>query len=160
MEDLRHVRPLFGVPSYLTALPTNEQPALTTLPRTIWDIGRLPRPCATPPSRRSASSTSGGTEGPTRGQNKKAAAIGKHPYPWQIKHPLARHLVRALVGASIRCLSHKTCQQDCYKNKVEGNLQRDQIRSMARIVHSFARDVSAILSTAALKSLQLPGRKT
>jgi hypothetical protein len=26
MEDLRHVRPLFGVPSYLTALPTNEQP--------------------------------------------------------------------------------------------------------------------------------------
>ena len=56
----------------------------------------------------------------------------------QIKHPLARHLLRALVGASIRCLSHKTCQQDRYKNKVEGNLQRDQIRSMARIVHRVA----------------------
>src|SRR2546428_618949 len=34
---------------------------------------RSPRPCATPPSRRTASRGSGGTEGPTRGQNKKGA---------------------------------------------------------------------------------------
>ncbi len=43
-------------------------------------------------------------------------------------------LLRALVGAGIRCLSHKTCQQDRYENKVEGNLQGDQIGSMARRV--------------------------
>jgi hypothetical protein len=38
---------------------------------------RSPRPCATPPSRRTASRGSGGTEGPTRGQNKKGACRTK-----------------------------------------------------------------------------------
>ena len=44
------------------------------------------------------------------------------------------HLLGALVGAGIRCLSHKTCQQDRYENKVEGDLQGNQIGSMARMV--------------------------
>src|SRR5207247_6622569 len=38
---------------------------------------RSPRPCATPPSRRTASRGSGGTEGPTRGQNKKGSCRTK-----------------------------------------------------------------------------------
>jgi His Kinase A (phospho-acceptor) domain len=80
----------------------------------------------------------GGTRPPASPAAARAPRASRPPYPWQIKHPLARHLLRALVGASIRCLSHKTCQQDRYKNKVEGNLQRDQIRSMARIVHRVA----------------------
>src|SRR6266568_4158734 len=45
--------------------------------RTTWAIGQSPRPCGTPCSRRIASRASGGTEGPTRDQNKKGACRTK-----------------------------------------------------------------------------------
>src|SRR5439155_26370976 len=43
----------------------------------LMTIGQSPRPCGTPCSRRIASRASGGTEGPTRGQNKKGACRTK-----------------------------------------------------------------------------------
>src|SRR6266705_3647690 len=56
----------------LLSAPRSERATDTRAIQDYLGHRRSPRPCATPPSRRTASRGSGGTEGPTRGQTKKA----------------------------------------------------------------------------------------
>src|SRR6266566_1988548 len=61
----------------LLSAPRSERATDTRAIQDYLGHRRSPRPCATPPSRRTASRGSGGTEGPTRGQNKKGACRTK-----------------------------------------------------------------------------------
>src|SRR6266700_1197448 len=61
----------------LLSAPRSERATDTRAIQDYLGHRRSPRPCATPPSRRTASGGSGGTEGPIRDQNKKGACRTK-----------------------------------------------------------------------------------